>query len=39
MKQRERVDIILVEGVETKGIGLAIMDRLERAAGHRVIRV
>ena len=35
----QRVDIILVEGVETKGIGLAIMDRLERAAGHRVIRV
>ncbi len=33
------VDIILVEGVETKGIGLAIMDRLERAAGHRIIRV
>ncbi|NYT00942.1 MAG: threonylcarbamoyl-AMP synthase [Methanocellales archaeon] len=35
----QRVDIILVEGVEKKGIGLAIMDRLERAASHRVIRV
>lgn len=35
----QRVDIILVEGVEIKGIGLAIMDRLERAAGHRIIRV
>lgn len=35
----KKVDIIIVEGVETKGIGLAIMDRLERAAGHRVIRV
>ncbi len=35
----QKVDIIIVEGVETKGIGLAVMDRLERAAGHRVIRV
>ncbi|MDD2665966.1 MAG: L-threonylcarbamoyladenylate synthase [Methanocellales archaeon] len=34
-----KVDMIIVEGVETKGIGLAIMDRLERAAGYRVLRV
>ncbi len=34
-----KVDMIIVEGVETKGIGLAIMDRLERAAGYRILRV
>ncbi|MDI6903192.1 MAG: L-threonylcarbamoyladenylate synthase [Methanocellales archaeon] len=35
----EKVDIIIVEGVDAKGLGLAIMDRLERAAGHRIVRV
>ncbi|MDD3420969.1 MAG: L-threonylcarbamoyladenylate synthase [Methanocellales archaeon] len=34
-----KVDMIIAEGVETKGIGLAIMDRLERAAGYRILRV
>ena len=33
------VDVILAEGVEPKGLGLAIMNRLYRAAGGRVIRV
>ncbi|HIH36826.1 MAG TPA: threonylcarbamoyl-AMP synthase [Methanocellales archaeon] len=34
-----KVDMIIAEGVETKGIGLAIMDRLERAAGYRILKV
>jgi L-threonylcarbamoyladenylate synthase len=33
------VDVILAEGMEPKGLGLAIMNRLYRAAGGRVIRV
>ena len=35
----ERVDLILAEGVEEKGLGLAIMNRLRKAAGYRVIKV
>jgi L-threonylcarbamoyladenylate synthase len=34
---RHKVDIILAEGVPSVGIGLAIMNRLTRAAGGRVI--
>ncbi|MBM3300675.1 MAG: threonylcarbamoyl-AMP synthase, partial [Deltaproteobacteria bacterium] len=34
---RERVDVILAEGVEPSGIGLAIMNRLRKAAG-RIVR-
>ncbi len=33
------VDLIVVEGVEEKGIGAAIMHRLRKAAGERIIRV
>ncbi|MGE5674887.1 MAG: L-threonylcarbamoyladenylate synthase [Mycobacterium leprae] len=33
------VDVILAEGVPTNGIGLAIMNRLKRAAGGRVVEV
>ena len=36
---RHGVDVILVEGVPTGGIGLAIMNRLTRAAGGRVVNV
>jgi L-threonylcarbamoyladenylate synthase len=36
---RHGVDIILAEGVPVTGIGLAIMNRLRRAAGGRVIEV
>jgi L-threonylcarbamoyladenylate synthase len=36
---KERVDLILAEGVEEKGLGLAIMNRLRKAAGYNVIRV
>lgn len=31
------VDVILVEGVDEEGLGLAIMNRLRKASGHRVI--
>ncbi|MEM2341545.1 MAG: L-threonylcarbamoyladenylate synthase [Candidatus Bathyarchaeia archaeon] len=33
------VDIIIAEGVPENGLGLAIMNRLRRAAGYNVIRV
>lgn len=32
-------DIIFCESIEKKGIGFAIMDRLERAADHKIIEV
>jgi L-threonylcarbamoyladenylate synthase len=34
----EKVDAIVVEGVETRGLGLAIMNRLRRASGGNIIR-
>lgn len=33
------VDVIIAEGIEPVGLGLAIMNRLRRAAGDRIIRV
>lgn len=33
------VDLILVEGVGYEGLGLAIMNRMEKAAGHQVVKV
>lgn len=33
------VDIIFAEGLEEKGVGLAVMNRLKKAAGGRVIKV
>lgn len=33
------VDIILAEGVEPRGIGLAVANRLRRASGNNIIRV
>lgn len=33
------VDVIIAEGIETKEIGLAIMDRLRKASGGHVIKV
>ncbi|HEY3367432.1 MAG TPA: L-threonylcarbamoyladenylate synthase [Symbiobacteriaceae bacterium] len=36
---RHQVEVILAEGVPTSGIGLAIMNRLRRAAGGRVVVV
>jgi L-threonylcarbamoyladenylate synthase len=34
-----QVDLILAEAVESSGIGLAIMNRLDKASGNKVIRV
>lgn len=34
----ERVDIIVAEGVPTQGLGLAVMNRLRKAAGYRIIK-
>ncbi|MFA4640685.1 L-threonylcarbamoyladenylate synthase [Pyrococcus kukulkanii] len=36
---RAGVDVVLAEGVEEKGLGLAVMNRLRKAAGYRIIRV
>lgn len=36
---RHGIDVILAEGVPTTGIGLAVMNRLRRAAGGQVIEV
>ena len=36
---RQGVDLILVEGVNYEGLGLAIMNRMEKAAGHQIVRV
>ncbi|MBM7622886.1 L-threonylcarbamoyladenylate synthase [Sporohalobacter salinus] len=33
------VDIILIEGVSDQGLGLAIMNRLRKAAGYQVVKV
>lgn len=33
------VDVILAEGIEEKGIGLAVMNRLRKAAGYNIIKV
>ena len=33
------VDIIIAEGVEEKGLGIAVMNRLKKASGHRFYRV
>ncbi len=34
---KKNVDIILAEGIEEKGLGLAVMNRLKKAAGYRTI--
>ncbi|MFA4647515.1 L-threonylcarbamoyladenylate synthase [Pyrococcus kukulkanii] len=33
------VDVVLAEGVEERGLGLAVMNRLRKAAGYKVIKV
>jgi len=35
---RRGVDIIIAEGVEERGLGLAVMNRLRKASGYRIIR-
>lgn len=32
------VDVIIAEGIEEKGLGLAVMNRLRKAAGYRIVR-
>ena len=34
----EGVDVIVAEGVSTDGLGLAVMNRLRRAAGYKIIK-
>lgn len=34
-----QVDLVLVEGVSYQGLGLAIMNRLEKAAGYQLVKV
>ncbi len=36
---RKRVDIIISASVSDKGIGLAVYDRIKRAAGHNIVRL
>jgi L-threonylcarbamoyladenylate synthase len=36
---RLEVDVILAEGISKQGLGLAVMNRLYRAAGHNIIKV
>lgn len=33
------IDLVLVEGVSYEGLGLAIMNRMEKAAGYQILRV
>jgi L-threonylcarbamoyladenylate synthase len=35
---REKVDIIIAEGIVPEGLGLAVMNRLRRAANFRVMK-
>jgi L-threonylcarbamoyladenylate synthase len=35
----ENVDLIVAEGVSTEGLGLAVMNRLRKAAGYNIIKV
>ena len=35
----KQIDIILVAGVNARGIGAAVMNRLEKAAVYKVIKV
>ena len=34
----EKVDIIIAEGIPLKGLGLAVMNRLRKAAGFNIVR-
>ena len=35
---RRGVDVIIAEGIEERGLGLAVMNRLRKAAGYRIVR-
>jgi L-threonylcarbamoyladenylate synthase len=32
------VDVIIAEGVPTEGLGLAVMNRLRKASGYRIVK-
>jgi L-threonylcarbamoyladenylate synthase len=34
----ERVDIIVAEGLPLEGLGLAIVNRLRKAAGYKIVK-
>ncbi|MEM3627031.1 MAG: L-threonylcarbamoyladenylate synthase [Candidatus Bathyarchaeia archaeon] len=34
----EKVDIIIAEGIPTMGLGLAVMNRLRKASGYKIVR-
>jgi L-threonylcarbamoyladenylate synthase len=34
----ESVDVIVAEGISTKGLGLAVMNRLRKASGYKIFR-
>jgi len=34
----EDVDVILAESVPTEGLGLAVMNRLRKASGYRIVK-
>lgn len=36
---REKVDLIIAEGIAPKGLGLAVMNRLRRAANFNIVKV
>ena len=36
---REKVDVIIAEGVTRRGLGLAVMNRLRRAANFNILKV
>ncbi len=36
---KEKVDVIIVEGISLVGLGLAVMNRLRKASGFNIIRV
>jgi len=38
MFNEEKVDVIIAEGLPTEGLGLAIMNRLRRAAGYKIVK-
>ena len=36
---KQQVDVILAEGVDEAGLGLAVMNRLRKAAGYQIVTV
>jgi L-threonylcarbamoyladenylate synthase len=34
----ERVDVIIAEGLPLEGLGLAIVNRLRKAAGYKIVK-